>query len=303
MKKISSLPEENRSRAFRMSKNLRNLLKDAEVLMTELNRFKLITEEEIAILKMGVIPLESPAEMYRRFTPLTYYLTRKLNKTVELKIEVDFARAIKDIGDGVTNICYMTPSTYIQASEKYGVEVLVKALRNGKPYHHTVIIAKEKGKINRIEDIKGNSFAFGDSLSTSSHIVPRAMLKEAGIDLEDLSFYDFLGHHDDVALAVLNGEFDAGGVMESTAERFKEQGLKFLKYSKDIPEFNICVSKDMPEEEKLMLKKALLELDSRNPEHKAILQSIAPAYTGFTEAKHEDYVGIKKIMQELGLLK
>jgi len=302
MKKISTLPEENRNRTFRMSKNLRNLLKDAQILMTELERFKLAPEEETAVLRMGVIPLESPAEMYRRFTPLAHYLTKKLNKPVELKIEVDLASTIKDIGEGVTNICYMTPSTYIEAHEKYGVEVLVKALRNGVPYHHSIIIAREKGKINRIEDIKGNSFAFGDNHSTSSHIVPRAMLKEAGIELEELSYYDFLGHHDDVAIAVLNGEFDAGGVMESTAERFKEQGLKFIKYSKDIPEFNICVSKDLPEEEKLMIKQALLELDNKNPEHKAILQSIVPAYTGFTEARHEDYLEIKEMMQEIGLL-
>lgn len=302
MERIMTLPEENRNRAFSMNKNLRNLLKGAGILITKLNRFKVATEDETNILNMGVIPLDAPAEMDRRFTPLVEYLTRKLNKLVELRLAVDFTGTIKDIGERVTDICFMTPSTYIEAKERYGVEVLVKALRDGKPYHHTVIIAKENGRINKIEDIKGASFAFGDSHSTSSHLIPRAMLLEAGIDLKDLSFYNYLGHHEDVAMAVINGEFDAGGVMEATALKFKDKGLKFLKYSFEIPEFNITVNKDIPEKEKLRIKQALLKLDNRNPQDTAILKSIDPKYTGFVEATYEDYIEIRGLMQKFGLL-
>lgn len=303
IERIKDLPAENRNKAFSMNRSLRDLLKDAELLMTELNKFKFAVEEkEAGLLKIGVIPLESPAEMYRKFTLLAKYLTKKLNKKVELKIAVDFAETIKEIGTGITDICYMTPSTYIEAKNKYDVKLLAKALRNGKPYHHTVVIASEKGEIGQIEDIKGRSFAFGDERSTSSHIVPRAMLYEVGIDLKDLKFYDYLGHHDDVAKAVLNGEFDAGGVMESTAIKFKDQGLRFIKYSLDIPEFNICVNKKMPEEEKLLIKQSLLELDDSIAEEREILQAITSSYTGFTESRDSDYDGIREIMQKLGLL-
>jgi phosphonate transport system substrate-binding protein len=303
IEKIKDLPAENRNRAFSMNRSLRNLLKDAELLMTELNRFKFaVDEREVNVLKMGVIPLESPAEMYRKFLPLANYLTKKLNKKVELKIAVDFADTIKDIGTGITNICYMTPSTYIEAKDKYNIEVLAKALRNEKPYQHTVIIAREKGEISQMEDIKGHSFAFGDERSTSSHIVPRAMLYEAGIDLKDLSFYDYLGYHDDVAKAILNGEFNAGGVMESTAIKFKDQGLRFIKYSLDIPEFNICVNKEMTEEEKQLIRQSLLELDDSIAGEKEILQAITSDYTGFVESRDSDYDGIRGIMQKLGLL-
>jgi methyl-accepting chemotaxis protein len=303
LEKIKYLPEENRKRAFSMNRSLRGLLKDAELLMTELNRFKVAVDEETSdILKMGVMPLESPAEMFKRFSLLENYLTSRLNKRVELKVAVDFEETVRNIGDGTTDICYMTPSTYIEAKDKYGVEVIAMALRKGKPYQHTVIVAKEGGKINSMEDIKGHSFAFGDKRSTSSYIVPRAMLQETGIDLKDLSFYDHLGHHDDVAKAVINGEFDAGGIMESTAEKFKGQGIKFLKYSPEIPEFNICVSKKMSEEEKNRIKQAFLELKDDDNEGRDVLQSISHEYTGFTESQDSDYDVIRGIMQKLGLL-
>ena len=70
------------------------------------------------------------------------------------------------------------------------------------------------------------------------------MLLDEGIDVKDLQYHNYLGHHDDVAKAVLNGDFDAGAVMESIAYKYKDMGIKFIKISDEIPEFNICVSKD-----------------------------------------------------------
>ena len=85
---------------------------------------------------------------------------------------------------------------------------------------------------------------------------------EAGIDIKDLLYYNYLGHHDDVAKAVLKGDFDAGAVMESTALKYKEMGLKLIKYSEEIPEFNICMSEriDFPKMAS-DLKKALVSLN------------------------------------------
>ncbi len=48
----------------------------------------------------------------------------------------------------------MTPSTYIEAHMKYGVSVLGKALRDGKPFQHSVIIARNDSPVNEIKDIK-----------------------------------------------------------------------------------------------------------------------------------------------------
>ena len=300
---ISAFPERNRNKLFNVNRNIRDLMSDAEVLIAELKHFKSDKDKKKnSTMSMGVIPLESPAEMYKRFLPLSNYLSEKLNKQVELKVEVDYDNTINNIGEGITDLCYMTPSTYIKAKQKYGVEVLLKALRHGKPYQRIVIISRKGGKIRNVSDIKGNSFAFGDLLSTSSYIIPRIMLHEEGINLEDLSFHDFLGHHDDVAKAVLKGDFDAGGIMESAAEEFKDKGLKLLKYSMNVPEFNICVKKEMPEELKSAIKQTLLDLTDEDNEGKMILQSISPAYTGFVEAQHDDYKEIMEAMKKLKIL-
>jgi phosphonate transport system substrate-binding protein len=217
-------------------------------------------------------------------------------------VALDFQSAVADIGRGVTPLCYMTPSTYIEAHSKYGVRVLVKAMREGRPFHHSVIVARSDSPIQSVEDIRGRSFAFGDRRSTSSHIVPRGMLLAAGIDVKDLEYYNYLGQHDDVAKAVLGGDFEAGGIMESTAYRFREKGLKFIKISEDIPEFNICVAPEMDDKLVSALKEALCELSDATPEGASILQSIDGGYSGFVGAADEDYAGVRLMMAKIGMI-
>ncbi|NOY40187.1 MAG: phosphate/phosphite/phosphonate ABC transporter substrate-binding protein [Nitrospirae bacterium] len=300
---ISDLPVKNRNLSFKVNNSLRSLVKDSELIVTEMESFRFsISTRTKKTLRLGVVPLESPADMYRKFTPLAEYLSRKTGKKVELKVGVDFNSAIEDIGSGVTQFCYMSPSTYIKANRNYGVRVIAKALRDGKPFHHSVIIARSDSPVSSIEGLRNCSFAFGDQESTSSHIVPRYMLLEAGIDLDDLLFYNYLGHHDDVAKAVLSGGYDAGGVMESTADKYREQGLKFIKFSEEIPEFNICITREMTEEGAEEIKSAILALKDTGTEGISVLKSIDEHYTGFVEAHDDDYAWIRDIMSKLKMI-
>ncbi len=302
IEKIRELPRENKERAFNLNRMVQELLKDAELTVTEMEKFTFASDTGLGVLRMGIIPLESPAVMFRRFTPLADYLAKRLGRRIDLKVAVDFQGAISDIGQKVTQVCYMTPSTYVEAHKKYGVRVLAKAMRDGKPFQHCVIVVRNDSPIQSVEDIRGRSFAFGDPHSTSSHIVPRGMLLAAGIDLKDLQYYNYLGHHDDVAKAVISGDFDAGGIMESTAYRLKDQGLRFVKFSEDIPEFNICAGADLDEEIARALKDALCEISDRTPEGAAILKSVNPGYTGFVEAADQDYSGVRLMMSKMGII-
>jgi phosphate/phosphite/phosphonate ABC transporter binding protein len=301
IEKIKDIPKESRDIAFRINRTVKELLRDAELVNAEMERFRLYEEAKMEVVRFGVVPLEAPAEMYRRFSPLMQYLQEALGMNFELRVASSFEAAVKELGEGITNLCYMTPSTYILAHRSYGAEVLVKALRDGKPFHHSVIISRRDGPVKELKDIKGRSFAFGDVNSTSSHIVPRAMLLEEGIELKDLSYYNYLGHHDDVAQAVLKGEFDAGGLMESTAHKYREQGLRFVKFSLEIPEFNICVHGLEPGMAQA-IKEALLALRPDDARGSRVLASIEPSYTGFAEAEDEDYNQIRLMMSKIGML-
>lgn len=302
LSQVVDLPGKTRILAMKINRGLRGILSDTDLLKAEVENFKVLRDDDRDLLRLGVIPLESPAEMHRRFSPLAAYFSRLLGRTVELKVALDFAGAVTDLGEGRTQIAYLTPSTYVMARESFGAVLLAKALRDGKPFQHSVLISRARDGMKSVKDIRGRSFAFGDPNSTSSHIVPRAMLQEEGISIDDLLTYQHLGHHDDVAEAVIKGEYDAGAVMESVAVKYKEQGIVVLMTSPPIPEFNFCASPRLAEEEREALRRGLLSLERNTPEGEAILTTMYSDYSGFMEAKDEDYEDIRRMMKGLGML-
>jgi phosphate/phosphite/phosphonate ABC transporter binding protein len=298
---LRGIPVENRKLAFRVSTALRDLHKDSELLGKEMEHLK-FSEKMVEVVKFGVLPLESPALMFKKYKPLADYLAGKLGKRVELKVGVDFESTIKDLGENVTQLCALGATTYVGAHKRYGIRVIVKGLRDGKPYHRAVIITRADSDMQSLKDLKGRTFAFGDLQSAASHIVPRTMLKDSGVDLKDLQFYHYLGHHDEVAQAVLNGDFDAGAVIETVADKYKDQGLRFVKFSDAIPELNICSNVSLSEKDLSIIKSSLVSLKDSSPEGAQVLKSIDEHYTGFAEAHDSDYEGIRLKMSNLGML-
>ena len=118
---------------------------------------------------------------------------------------------------------------------------------DGKPFYRCVIVARDTDKeINELSDLKGKSVAFASKLSTSGNLAPLYHLyTEAGIELKDLARYKNFRYHDSVAREVLRGNFDAGAVIDSVANRFKNRGLKIIDVSEPIPGLPIVVRADV----------------------------------------------------------
>jgi len=225
-----------------------------------------------------------------------------LGRPVELKVALDFDEAVRDLGEGRTQFAYLTPSTYVLAHRRFGAMLLATALRRGKPFQHSVIICRRDARLRTLAELKGRTFAFGDVNSTSSHIVPRAMLLDAGVPVELLGSFDHLGHHDAVAASVLRGDYDAGAVMESVATHYASEGLMTLAQSPPIPEFNICAARELPGAVQDALRGALLALTRDGGAGSAVLETLYTDYTGFAQATDADYAGIRAMMEKLRLL-
>jgi methyl-accepting chemotaxis protein len=301
--RVVDLPRQNRSLALRINQGLRRIHGDTQLLTAEVGRFRVPAEEAAAGLRFGVVPLENPAEMHRRFTPLAEYLGRALGSAVELRVALDFDEAVRDLGEGRTRFAYLTPSTFVQARAQHaGVRLVAVALRNGRPFQHAAIVVRRGTGPRALAELRGKTFAFGDPSSTSSHIVPRAMLLDAGIALETLAGFEYLGHHDAVARAVLNGEYDAGAVMASVASRYAAEGLETLAESAPIPEFNVCAAPEVGAEEFAACRAALLALGRETEAGRGVLAAISAEYTGFTAGDEREYDAVRRMMQRLNLM-
>jgi len=308
IEKMKDLPKTNVDRVSSMNQSLKGLFKNAELVMSELKGIRLAEESsasarDIDVIRFSVEPVNiSPVEVLKRFNPLAEYLGRKLGKRIELKTVSDYEGVLRDIGRGITDLYFIAPVTYVIANKNYGTRPLVKALMDGKSTYRATIVARSTSEINSIEDLKGRKFAFGDPHSLSGYIAARIMLLEAGIDLKNLLHYEYLGSHEEVANAVISGTFDAGAISERVAYRVKDKGIKFIKFSEELPGFSMAVGKSVPQGVADALRLAFISLTDASPEGSSILHSIYGRYSGFEKTSDNEFARVRTMMSRLGLV-
>lgn len=164
----------------------------------------------IALVPSGDVPTITKAG-----TGIADCLSKITGLTYTIEVGTNFAASIEAMGAGKAPFGFLNTFSAVLAKEKYGVTPLLVSLRNykGKPenfYQGQFIAGKDTG-IKTIADLKGKSFCFVDPNSTSGYIIPRIVLAANGINPDkDLSSTTNSGSHDNVAIAVYNGDCDAG---------------------------------------------------------------------------------------------
>ena len=77
--------------------------------------------------------------------------------------------------------------------------------------------------------------AFAASKSTSGNLIPRYLLANSGVHLNDLRQYVNFDYHDSVVKAILKGQYDAGSVRDSVARKYMKLGIETIAESEAIP--------------------------------------------------------------------
>jgi phosphate/phosphite/phosphonate ABC transporter binding protein len=242
----------------------------------------------------GLAPTENALHMNRAFAPLCAFINEVLDRRLFIRLGESYEQAIADLGSGRALLSYQTPSTYVEAHERFGTEPLVVPLTKGEPFYHSAIVVRADSGIHSLTDLRGKRFAFGDAKSTGSKAMPESMLKQGGIGLRDLAAHGFVGSHDNVAKAVLQKDFDAGGLMLSAAEKYTTQGIKIIATSAKIPQFPLCAAPQLSADEREKLIQALTAL--KDPQ---ILGALGAHVTGFARISDSDYDGVRAMLRQL----
>ncbi|MFH7319312.1 phosphate/phosphite/phosphonate ABC transporter substrate-binding protein [Desulfurivibrio sp. D14AmB] len=249
-------------------------------------------------LTLWVHPYLPATELTSRFLPLTQYLSRELDRPVEIRVQRSYQAHLELAGRDLADIAYLGPVSYVNLTRQYGPKPLLAMLEvEGTAQFHGMIITRADSPIQTLNALRGKSFAFGDINSTMSHVVPRAMLRAAGINLHDLAHHDFLGSHHDVALAVLGGYFDAGAVKQEVYAVYQPRGLKILAQTPEIPNHLFLTRKDLPPELVTRLRQALLAINQL-PDKAELLRALEDSATGLLPVEDGDYDDLRRIITE-----
>jgi phosphonate transport system substrate-binding protein len=247
-------------------------------------------------LILAVHPYLPAVVIIDRYTPLVRYLESETGQKIEIRIGKDYKEHTDHIGNDLVDIAFMGPASYVKMVNQYGKKPILARLEiNGAPVFHGNIIVRDDSPIQTMDDLIGKSFAFGDPSSTMSYLVPLYMLNKSGIALHQLKFHEFLGSHNNVALGVLSGDYEAGAVKSEVFLKHKVRGLRSLKSTPELSEHLFITNSTMPPELVTNLQQAMYKLAGL-PQGKRILNSIKKHTTGFVPASNSDYDNLREIL-------
>lgn len=249
-------------------------------------------------LVLAVHPYLPEEELKKKFTPLVEYLSHEIGKTINVRIGGDYEEHIQYIGLDKVDIAYMGPASYVYMLDEFGDKpVLARLEVDGHPWFQGNIVAHKNSDIKSLADLKGKRIAFGDPKSTMSYIVPHHMLHKAGVFEEVTTRHQFLYSHNNVALGVLSGDFDAGAIKPAVFKKFESSGLRTILKTPKIAEHLFVVRADLPVRQIERLRIAMLKM-SKSEKGMAALHAIKQSITGLVEARSSDYDNLRKIISE-----
>jgi phosphonate transport system substrate-binding protein len=251
-------------------------------------------------LKVALLPDEDASTVIQNNQRFKEYLEKKLSKKIELVVTTDYSSMIEAMRHERIDLAYFGPLSYVLAKSRSDIDAFAAKSKNGSTTYQAVVIANAESGINGLGDIKGHNMAYGDQASTSSHMIPKSMLVEAGLTAGKDYKDHFLGAHDAVAVAVQNGRAQAGGLSRPIFESLIERGVidntkvKVLAYSEPFPQYPWAMRNSLDNNLKQNIKAAFHTLDD-----KEILKYFkADALSPISDA---DYDVVRNLKKNLGL--
>ena len=251
-------------------------------------------------LIVALIPDENAATVIQDNQGLKDYLTEAFDKEIELVVTTDYSSMIEAARNDRLDLAYFGPLSYVLAKAVSDIEPFAARIKGGTKTYNSCIIGNTKKGVTSFDDIKGTTFALGDPASTSSRLFPELTLAENGLTKGKDFQVVFLGSHDSVALAVQNGNAQAGGMACPILKSLKKKGVidpskvTTIAQSSPIPQYPWTMRSTLSPELKEKIRVTFLDLDS----DKVLKPFNADGFASITDS---DYDGIRKAGKLLGL--
>ena len=263
-------------------------------------------------LRVGFVPTEDAQQVMQNAQPVVEILRRRLGMDIQPFVATDYSGVVEALRVNKLDVAFLAPASYVLAKIEANVRVVLKSEREGIPFYYAAIITRDDSGILSLADLRGRTFAFGDSLSTTGHVFPRKMLKDQGIDpARDFKKIFYSGGHDATVLAVLNGKVDAGATYANSPDSRDTAWMRYLKdpedlkrirpiaFSEPIPADNLVIRSNLDDRIVQKIVDIFIEL-SNDPKGKKMLRELYQI-DGFVRATDKDYDSVREAFTGAGI--
>lgn len=267
-------------------------------------------------LLVAVYEGDNPGETTKVLGMLKPYLEKKLGIPVEFQLSTDYTTVIEAMTTGKVQMAYLSPFSYILATQKQKLVAMVAPGINGKPFgYRSMIITNPHSGLHSMDDVKKRSkeltLCFADPASTSGHLVPTAYLTSIGLDPRT-AFKEtmFAGSHYASVLSVKSGKVDLGCCFALAYDKMIREGLikdgdlVTLWTSDPIVEGPLCMRPEVNAAFTAKVRQAYLDLKKDAPDiMKAYWSMYFPKQADsmwYLPAHDSLYNGLRKIAAGVG---
>lgn len=212
-------------------------------------------------LKLGVGLFQPDKEKNdATYKPLAEYLSKQLDRPVELRTVDTWEGLAKSLANGETDLALMGPWGYVLANNSAQAQVVSTILYDGKPEYFGLMVTNPDSGIDSVADLKGKTFAFGDKGSTSGYLIPLHYFQTQGIDPDTYFSKVIYTKHQAIETQVVAGQLDAGADYNRNRNAMIEQGLipaaksKVIWTSPPLPNDAFAVSAALYEDKTFVIR-------------------------------------------------
>lgn len=158
-------------------------------------------------IRLAVTDLQGLEELQREYGAFETVFEQNSGLDVEFFAVTDRTAAAAALAADRLDVVFTGPAEYVVIHERTGAEPIVAIERDG---YRSCIYTRADSGITRLEQLRGQQIAMSDIGSTSGHLGPSQMLKDAGV--EPTTEVEVLTVGDAVHAALKRGDVAAVGI-------------------------------------------------------------------------------------------
>ncbi|WP_167320717.1 PhnD/SsuA/transferrin family substrate-binding protein [Desulfocapsa sulfexigens] len=221
------------------------------------------------------LPMEQKEKVIRQIMPMLHFLEKPLGQHLSVKYFSNYEEILDKFKTEEIDLVILGPLPYVQLRETYpDAEPVVRFLNEqGEGTYTCALVTGVESGLTSIAALKEQRLALTQPHSTCGYLCTDNLLQQVGLSVNDTDF-QYLGSHQEVALAVIRGEFKAGGIKSSIGKKYVHLGLQFLAESASLPGFVLVANKRTLTDKQIeILRNVLLQLRPLdNPTHRKLVE-------------------------------
>lgn len=254
-------------------------------------------------LRVAVAAMISPKETFEHYRQLLAYIARKMDRELEFVQRKTYGEIDELLKKGEIDLAFICSGPYVAGKERFGFESLAVPEVHGSHFYRSYLIVNLDSKHHRLEDLRGQTFAFTDPDSNTGKLVPTYWLSEMHEQPETFfSRIVYTYSHDNSIMAVARNLVDGATVDGLIWEFYQEKNPVFTAKTRIIKKSEpygippLVASKNLSAASKERIRQILFSMH-QDQEGKKILTELM--IDRFIPPQEEWYENLKQMHRQV----